>query len=75
MPLPWHCFNDINQPVCGVWVFLDLGCSVCLCSDLSNIYELLSPVEDSLDVFAMEFEEHVTNTGLAVMQSLQGENV
>jgi len=39
------------------------------------MYELLSPVEDSLDMFAMELEEHLTNTGLAVMQSLQGENV
>ena len=51
--------------------------TVCLCMflDLSNMYELLSPVEDSLDVFATEFEEHLTNTGLAVMQSLQGDNV
>jgi len=44
-------------------------------SDLANMYDLLSPVEDSLDVFAMEFEEHLSNTGLAVMQSLQGDNV
>jgi len=39
------------------------------------MYELLAPIEESLDVFAMEFEEHLTNTGLAVMQSLQGDNV
>ena len=44
-------------------------------TDLANMYELLSPIVDSLDTFAMEFEEHLTNTGLAVMQSLQGENV
>ena len=43
--------------------------------DLSNMYDLLSLIEDSLDLFASEFEEHLTNTGLAVMQSLQGENV
>ena len=48
---------------------------VSVCADLSNMYDLLSPIEDSLDIFAMEFEEHLTNTGLAVMQSLQGENV
>jgi len=39
------------------------------------MYELLSPIDDGLDVFATEFEEHLTNTSLAVMQSLQGENV
>jgi len=39
------------------------------------MFELLSPVEDGLDVLALEFEDHLTNTGLAVMQSLQGENV
>lgn len=44
-------------------------------TDLANMYELLAPIEESLDVFAMEFEEHLTNTGLAVMQSLQGDNV
>jgi len=49
--------------------------SDCALLDLSNMYDLLSPIQDSLDVFAAEFEEHVTNTGLAVMQSLQGENV
>jgi len=50
-------------------------CPTCVLLDLSNMYDLLSPIQDSLDVFAAEFEEHVTNTGLAVMQSLQGENV
>jgi len=56
---------------------MKLHLTVCLSTllDLSNMYELLSPVEDSLDVFATEFEEHLTNTGLAVMQSLQGDNV
>jgi len=42
---------------------------------MSNMYDLLAPVEDSLDIFAMEFEEHLTNTGLAVIQSLQGDTV
>ena len=53
----------------GVWIVLFV------CLDLSNMFELLSPVEDGLDVLALEFEDHLTNTGLAVMQSLQGENV
>ena len=58
-------------------LMMKLHLTVCLFMllDLSNMYELLSPVEDSLDVFATEFEEHLTNTGLAVMQSLQGDNV
>jgi len=43
--------------------------------DLSNIYELLLPVEDSLDGLAMEFEEHLNEIGVALMQSLQEDNV
>jgi len=53
----------------GVWIVSFV------CLDLSNMFELLYPVEDGLDVLALEFEDHLTNTGLAVMQSLQGENV
>jgi len=52
---------------CCVWL--------CVYADLSNMYDLLSPIEDSMDVFAWEFEQHLTNTGLAIMQSLQGDNV
>lgn len=51
--------------------------------DLSNMYELLSPqncpincpLENSLDLLVTEFEEHLQDIGLAVMQSLQGNEV
>lgn len=47
--------------------------------DLYNVYHLLCPsncpVENSLDTLISEFEEHVQEMGLAIMQSLQGDDV
>lgn len=44
--------------------------------DLSNMYQLLGPtncpLENSLDLLVGEFEDHLQDIGLAVMQSLQG---
>ena len=39
------------------------------------MYILLSPLEEGLETLLEEFEEHLSNVALAVMQSLQGENV
>jgi len=44
-------------------------------SDLRNMYILLSPLEEGLETLLEEWEEHLSNVALAVMQSLQGENV
>ena len=47
--------------------------------DLSNMYQLLGPtncpLENSLDLLVGEFEDHLQDIGLAVMQSLQGNEV
>jgi len=70
----WQCCACVSA--WNFWASVHASCFLlCFFADLANMYELLSPVEDSLDMFAMELEEHLTNTGLAVMQSLQGENV
>ena len=44
-------------------------------SDLSNMYQLLSPIHNGLGELIKEVENHIKQMGLDAVTSLKGDNV
>lgn len=48
---------------------------ISMCLDLRNLYDLLKPVGNGLDVLKEEVQKHIQNIGLDAVNNSNGENV